>query len=131
MLYLTKNLIYSIMNAVPASQNNRKGLEIWKKQTVVVKPSLSVGWGFRHKSRFCRETPKKTFSSHYDLLLPPNRKWSQLEAFAVARIVSLTHLSRTLIFQIYLCFLLHWKPFKNNEKCFSFHLRSSFCSQDI
>ena len=31
------------MNAVPGSQNNRKGLEIWKKQTVVVKPSLSVG----------------------------------------------------------------------------------------
>ena len=29
------------------------------------------------------------------------------------------------------CFLLHWKPFKNYEKCFLFHLKSSFRSQDI
>ena len=28
------------------------------------------------------------------------------------------------------CYLLHWKPFKN-EKCFLFHLKSSFRSQDI
>ena len=25
----------------------------------------------------------------------------------------------------------HWKPFENGEKCFLFHLQSSFCSQDI
>ena len=25
----------------------------------------------------------------------------------------------------------NWKPFKNNEKRFLFHLKSSFCSQDI
>ena len=24
-----------------------------------------------------------------------------------------------------------WEPFKNNEKCFSFHLKNSLCSQDI
>ena len=30
-----------------------------------------------------------------------------------------------------LCYLLDWKPFKNDEKCFLFHLESSFCSQDI
>ena len=30
-----------------------------------------------------------------------------------------------------LCYLLDWKLFKNNEKCFLFHLKSSFCSQDI
>ena len=29
-----------------------------------------------------------------------------------------------------LCYLLDWKPFKNDEKCFLFHLKSS-CSQDI
>ena len=29
-----------------------------------------------------------------------------------------------------LCYLLHWKPFKNDEKCFLFHLKSSFRSQD-
>ena len=27
-----------------------------------------------------------------------------------------------------ICF--HWKPFKNDEKCFLFHLESSFPSQD-
>ena len=24
-----------------------------------------------------------------------------------------------------------WKPLKNNEKCFLFHLKNSFCSKDI
>ena len=28
-------------------------------------------------------------------------------------------------------YLLQWKPFKNDEKCFLFHLKSSFCFQDI
>ena len=28
-------------------------------------------------------------------------------------------------------YLLHWKLFKNNKKCFLFHPKSSFCSQDI
>ena len=28
-------------------------------------------------------------------------------------------------------FLGNWKPFKNDEKCILFHLKSSFCSQDI
>ena len=28
-------------------------------------------------------------------------------------------------------YLLQWKSFKNYEKCFLFHLKSSFCSQDI
>ena len=39
--------------------------------------------------------------------------------------------SRTLTFQKNLCYLLHWKPFKNDEKCFSFHFKSSFRSQNI
>ena len=30
-----------------------------------------------------------------------------------------------------LCYLLHWKPFKSDEKCFLFHFNSSFHSQDI
>ena len=30
-----------------------------------------------------------------------------------------------------LCYLLHWKPLKNHEKCFLFHLKSSFRFQDI
>ena len=28
-------------------------------------------------------------------------------------------------------YLCHWKPFKNDEECFLFHLKSSFHSQDI
>ena len=28
-------------------------------------------------------------------------------------------------------YLLQWKPFKNDKKCFLFHLKSSFRSQDI
>ena len=30
-----------------------------------------------------------------------------------------------------LCYLLDWQPFKNDEKCFLFHLKSYFRSQDI
>ena len=30
-----------------------------------------------------------------------------------------------------LCYLLDWKPLRSYEKCFLFHLKSSFCSQDI
>ena len=30
-----------------------------------------------------------------------------------------------------LFYLLHWESFKNDEKCFLFHLKSSFRSQDI
>ena len=31
----------------------------------------------------------------------------------------------------HLCYLLHWKPFKNDKKYFIFHLKNSFRSQDI
>ena len=31
----------------------------------------------------------------------------------------------------FLFYLLHRKPFKNDEKCFLFHLTSSFGSQDV
>ena len=40
------------------------------------------------------------------------------------------NLSRTLFFLKNLCYLLDWKPFKNDEKCFLFHLKSSFRFQD-
>ena len=30
-----------------------------------------------------------------------------------------------------MCYLLDWKPFKNDRKCFLFNLKNSFCSQDI
>ena len=41
------------------------------------------------------------------------------------------HFCRTLTFQKHLCYLLDWKLFKNDKKYFSFHLKSSFRSQDI
>ena len=37
----------------------------------------------------------------------------------------------TLTFQKKLFHLLQWKSFKNDEKCFLFQLKCSFCSQDI
>ena len=39
--------------------------------------------------------------------------------------------TQALNFQQNLFYLLQSKPFKNDEKCFLFHLKSSFCSQDI
>ena len=36
-----------------------------------------------------------------------------------------------LLFFIKFLFLAKWQPFKNYEKCFLFHLKSSFRSQDI
>ena len=30
-----------------------------------------------------------------------------------------------------MCYLLYWKPFKDHEKCFLFHIKSSFRFQDI
>ena len=38
---------------------------------------------------------------------------------------SVSHLPKKMFY------LLQWKPFKNDEKCVSFHLKGSFCSQDI
>ena len=40
------------------------------------------------------------------------------------------YFSRTLAVQKHFV-LFHRKPFKNDEKCFLFHLKSSFRSQDI
>ena len=63
--------------------------------------------------------------------------------------LSITHMSQLLTFVLWkltsyllilksdlhlskkLCYLLDWKPFKNDEKCFLFCLKSSFRSQGI
>ena len=39
--------------------------------------------------------------------------------------------SQTLNFQTKLFYLLQWKPFKNDEKCFLFHLKSYFRSRCV
>ena len=36
-----------------------------------------------------------------------------------------------LLFFINFFFFTKWQPFKNYEKCFLFHVKISFCSQDI
>ena len=40
-------------------------------------------------------------------------------------------LSQTNIFLKKMFYLIQWNPFKNDQKCFLFHLKSFFCSQDI
>ena len=40
-------------------------------------------------------------------------------------------LSQTPTFQKNFLYLLQWQSFKNNEKCFLFHFKNSFCSHDI
>ena len=42
-----------------------------------------------------------------------------------------THLNSDSQLPNFFFYLLQWKPFKNAEKCFLFHLKSSFRSQDI
>ena len=42
------------------------------------------------KSRFRRETPNRPVSSHFDSWFTPNSKLSQLEAFSVSNLVSIT-----------------------------------------
>ena len=39
--------------------------------------------------------------------------------------------AQTVTSQKYLCYLLDWNPFRNDEKCFLFHLKSTSRSQDI
>ena len=53
---------------------------------------------------FCRVTQNRVLSSHSNLLLPPNPKWSQLEVFSVASLVST-------LFAVPVCSkLVHWDP---------------------
>ena len=53
---------------------------------------------------FCRVTQNRVLSSHSNLLLPPNPKWSQLEVFSVASLVST-------LFTVPVCSkLVHWDP---------------------
>ena len=47
------------------------------------------------------------------------------------KIFKIKNLKSDSTFQKKLCHLLHWKPFKDDEKCFLFYLKSSFRSQDI
>ena len=45
--------------------------------------------------------------------------------------ITIKNVDNTLTFQKHLCYLLDWKPFKSDEKCFLFCFKSSFRSQDI
>ena len=76
---------------------------------------LSVVQGLKYKSRFWRETWNRALSSQFDLLFTPKPKWSQLETFSLASLVSLTlNLGALfLIFERILVILLYWFVFKN------------------
>ena len=55
-----------------------------------------------------------------------NKDIAKLSRFSgISSLKSDSHLPKNL------CCLLDWKPFRNDEKCFLFHLKSFFCSQDI
>ena len=58
--------------------------------------TLSIFYGLKYKSRFSRETQNRALSSHFDPLITPKPKLSQLEAFPVSGLVSLTLNLRTL-----------------------------------
>ena len=65
---------------------------------------MNVFLCLKFKSRFCRVTQNRVLSSHSNLLLPPNPKWSKLEAFSVASLVST-------LFAVPVCSkLVHWDP---------------------
>ena len=51
--------------------------------------------------------------------------YEAIAGWATVKLKSDSHLSKKL------CYLLDWKRFKNDRKCFLFHLESSFCFQDI
>ena len=60
----------------------------------------------------------------------PTTPWNTCDGAFFSKIVNSLK-SRTLTFQKFFFNFLQWKPFKNDEKCFLFHLKSSFRSQDI
>ena len=57
---------------------------------------LSIFYGLKYKLRFSRETQNRALSSHFDPMITPKPKLSQLEAFPVSGLVSLTLNLRTL-----------------------------------
>ena len=63
----------------------------------------------------CHEITKKRWVDEGDLM---KKKY-------IINLMSDSHLPKKL------CYLLHWKPFKIDEKCFLFHVKSSFGSWDI
>ena len=62
---------------------------------------------------------------------PPNIRNVEIKQLKPKSDETNRKLNYIVTFQKKLCHLLHRKPFKNDEKCFLFHLKSSFHSQDI
>ena len=83
-------------------------LQIWQKFFMVTSFATTLKSLIRKKLLYCPSCKSK--------LLP--FKWLAIKLFLKAHFQSETIFSK-------------WKPFKNDEKCFLFHLRSSFLSQDI
>ena len=73
---------------------------------------LQVLWKWRYSAFFCHATSQDHMIKRTcDLISGSPSTWRRTQ-------------SSETIFD-------NWKPFKNYEKCFLFHLKSPFCSQDI
>ena len=92
MFDFTHVAMHSRMNLVPSCRSHRDWRKILKNQKVAgkCKSTLSVVYGLKYKLRFTRETPKRAFSSHFSSLLTAKPNSSQLRAFSISALVSLT-----------------------------------------
>ena len=86
------NVMHNSVSLIPAPKNNRKLFKTCKNQTWFGKRecTLSFSLGLKHKSRLCRRTKNRAFSSCSDLLLPPSPQESWMKAFSGASLVSLS-----------------------------------------
>ena len=74
--------------------------------------------------------PFPLFLIFFQLVVRQSQQWQFLHHFTFLK--SHSHLLKKIYIYIYIfVYLPHWKPFTNDEKGFLFHLKSSFCSQDI
>ena len=76
------------------------------------------------KKRYCNVWQGSSYGSYYHFFLLPASRMS---------VADVEYTSEQFIFKVRLspsppklCYLVEWKPFKNDEKCFLFHLKSSF-----
>ena len=117
-------------------------LKYWNIKTFLQKVTLHIGlkkflWLKKLKILYCGHVindlngEEITGTFYENELQKTNQKEFRIEK-VINRKGNKLHVKVELTFKkIYICYLLHWKPFKSDEKCFSFHLKSSFHSQDI
>ena len=98
----------------------RSFLRIWSH---LLKKSLMGNFIFLqwlHRTELCRRSSLGRLKSFFIMLI-----WQENNDNTFTVLKSDSHLPKKL------CYLLHWKTFKNHDKCFLFHLKISFRFQDI